>query len=164
MQPKAVDKLPSNSGLLSSSRDLMYSAIFFISARTSSWLLFKFALLWVSLTDKGRHILSTPASIAFFAPLKLGTKAATVRFGRLFAYCTISAVSAICGNKSGRTNEPTSISLTPASDSAFIHFFLSSVDIIESMLWRPSLGPTSLTNISISATSSSFYLNGAFLL
>ena len=69
-----------------------------------------------------------------------------MRPGKPFAKATISAVSANCGRRRAGTKLPTSISRTPAWDSASIQRFLASVGIVISMLWRPSRGPTSLTN------------------
>ena len=86
VHPNAVERLPSNSGLCNFSSCSIYSEIFLISSRTSSWLFLRLAWLCVSLTDRGKQILSAPASIAFFAPMKFGTSATTVRFGISFAY------------------------------------------------------------------------------
>ena len=65
-----------------------------------------------------------PESMALIAPLRLGTNAATVRFGMVIAYSTISAVSANWGIIEAGTKEPTSISWMIAVYPANMkHFF-----------------------------------------
>ena len=67
------------------------------------------------------------------------------------ACATTCAQSAICGSARGDTNEPTSISRSPACASAAIQRCLSAVGMMRLTLCRPSRGPTSLTNMSMGA-------------
>src|SRR5262245_17530332 len=55
----------------------------------------------------------------------------------------MSAVSAMAGISLGGTNEPTSISFSPAAASAEIQAFFASVGIRWCAFCRPSRGPTS---------------------
>ena len=85
-----------------------------------------------------------PAASASWAPRKFGTSAITVRPGSVSAWRTTSATSAICGKRRAGTNEPTSISRSPAAYRASIHWHLYPVGMTALTDCRPSRGPTSL--------------------
>src|SRR6516164_2290173 len=120
--------------------------MFATSAIISAGVLRTLARLWAGLTETGIPILWTPAPMASRAPRRFGTKAATESPGSVRANATTSAASAICGRSWGGTNEPTSISRTPAACSAAIHRHLSAVAITTSRFCRPSRNPTSTTS------------------
>ena len=93
--------------------------------------------------------LCAPAAIARSAPFRFGTSASTVSPAIFRDSRTTSSASAICGRSFGGTNEPTSISLTPAPASARIHSSFAAVGIVRLTLCSPSRGPTSLTSTSV---------------
>jgi hypothetical protein len=71
-----------------------------------------------SLAETGMVSLWAPARKAASAPLRLGTSAITVQPGKVMAWRTTSAASAICGSSFAGTKEATSISRRPAACSA----------------------------------------------
>ncbi|MNT31615.1 hypothetical protein D3C72_1674600 [compost metagenome] len=99
---------------------------------------------WAALADTGSVTLCTPAARAASAPRRLGASAITVMPGWVSAWRTTSATSAIWGSRRAGTNEPTSISRSPAATSASIQRSLSAVGMVALTDCRPSRGPTSL--------------------
>jgi hypothetical protein len=79
--------------------------------------------------ETGNVTLWAPAASARSNPLRLGASATTLRPGTVSACATTSPVSAIAGISFGGTNDPTSISSTPAAASALIQRFFASVGI-----------------------------------
>ena len=114
------------------------------SATISSRVLRTLASEWAALADTGMVSLCTPAANAASAPRRFGTSAITVRPGRVQAWRTTSAASAICGSSRAGTKDATSISRTPAAYSASIQRSLSAVGMVALTDCRPSRGPTSL--------------------
>src|SRR5512140_2866143 len=114
------------------------------SAIISSRVLRTLASECAALAETGTVSLCTPAASASCAPRRFGTSAITVRPGSVSAWRTTCATSAICGNSRAGTNEPTSISRSPAAYKASIHLRLSAVGITVLTDCRPSRGPTSL--------------------
>src|SRR5216683_383955 len=115
----------------------------------SLWVLRMLLIECGSLTDTGIVIRCAPASNAICAYFKFGTSTATRRPAMVSACATTSAQSDICGSAFGETNEPTSISRSPALASAAIQRFLSAVGMARLRLCSPSRGPTSLTSTSV---------------
>ena len=147
VQPNAVDSAPSISTAAPlSSRALQ---IFASSSIICIGVLRTFDRLCSGLTEIGTPILWVPPLMASSAPRRFGASVAIRRFGSVRANATTSAVSAICGKSFGGTNEPTSISRTPAACSAAIHRHLSAVGITTSRFCSPSRGPTSTISTSI---------------
>ena len=88
------------------------------------------ARLCARLAETGKVILCAPACMARSKPFRFGARATTRRPGMVRACATISPVSAMAGISFGGTNEPTSISSSPAAASALIQRFLASVGIV----------------------------------
>ena len=114
------------------------------SATISSRVMRTLASECAALADTGMVSLCTPAASAARAPRRLGTSPITVRPGRVRAWRTTSAASAIWGRCLAGTKEQTSISRRPAAYSALIQHSLSAVAMVRATLCRPSRGPTSL--------------------
>ena len=94
---------------------------------------------------------TVPMMIADMAAgiVAIHTHAGGPNYAIVSACATTCAQSAIWGSARGDTNEPTSISRSPACASAAIQRCLSAVGMVRFTLCRPSRGPTSLTNMSM---------------
>ena len=85
------------------------------SAKLSSRVRFRLALLWASVTDMNRPSRSAPAFIAISNPFRFGTSTVHSSPANCLAACSTAPVSAICGMARGETKLPTSIRRRPAS-------------------------------------------------
>ena len=83
------------------------------SAKLSSRVRLRFALLWLSVTDMKRPSRSAPAFIASSKPRRFGTSTVHSSPSSCFAAFSTSPVSAICGTARGETKLPTSMRRRP---------------------------------------------------
>src|SRR3954471_21650587 len=138
VQPKAVDTAPSIS-----TPGWGNCAHLRTSSTICSGVMRTLDSLCLRLAETGKVTLCAPASRARWKPFTFGASATTFTPRSVLAYCTISAVSAIAGMSLGGTNEPTSISFSPAAARAAIQAFLAAVGIRWWAFCSPSRGPTS---------------------
>ena len=85
------------------------------SAKLSSRVRLRLALLWLSVTDMNRPSRSAPAFMARSKPRRLGTSTVHSSPSSCLAAFSTSPVSAICGTARGDTKLPTSMRRMPAA-------------------------------------------------